>query len=245
LERRSIVGLTLSDAPTDTEGTLLAILSESNIHAYMEKHLSEFKFNTYGAKELDRCGKLFCAAARDFDLLNPACDAAGWTDFVLGWFQNTAQEERILVDARRPRAHAPVLKNGFAPKNTEGEFLVDLAHSTYPHYSEELKYNSLSWWKEALKHRCQVRLALESEWGKNGKRDMTRVAILQDAIKLAAFRADAKVMVFGSHGDDRAGIVNDLKRLRSKSKDDSPWLWIDVPWHVGKDGLHADHGVLK
>lgn len=184
------------------------------------------RFSAYDADELDTCGREVVAALNGASI--DEADTERWTEFVLDLFAATAGPE-ILVDARNPRSDAT--------RATRGEFLVDLTHSTYPKYppSGAHGYWSQEYWDEALKRPCRVRLALESEWGKQSSPGATRVAVLQDAVKVAAFRADAKVVVFGPKDRTKgAELVTDLARLRTASGDPAPWLLVALPWDGGK-----------
>ncbi|APR85776.1 Hypothetical protein A7982_11125 [Minicystis rosea] len=78
----------------------------------------------------------------------------------------------------------------------------------------------------------RVRLGLESEWGHATSPTNNLERVLYDASKLAAVRAEAKVMVFGSTAPgNHDDIVENLRRLRAASADAAPWLWIDIPWN--------------
>ncbi len=82
-----------------------------------------------------------------------------------------------------------------------------------------------------MKQPCRVRLALESEWGKSGAPAATRVAVLQDASKIAAMRANVKVVVFGPENVASGNeIFADLRLLRARSEDPAPWLCVALPW---------------
>jgi hypothetical protein len=182
-------------------------------------------FIKYDAVELKDCGRAFVAALNAADRRqDPAHDdTEGWTEFVLNWFAATAGPE-VLVDARPPR------RPGKTRRETYGEFLADLTHSTYPRYSPH-GYWTREYWTKALGQKCLVRLALESEWGKAGKPTATYVEVLKDAIKIAAIRADVKVMIFGpdttAEGDE---LISRLEVLRESSQDPSPWLVVAFPW---------------
>jgi len=59
---------------------------------------------------------------------------------------------------------------------------------------------------------------------------------LDDAWKVANVRAIAKAVIFPTHKGkdrqerDRREIVDSLQTLRMQSRDDAPWLWVDLPW---------------
>ena len=92
-------------------------------------------------------------------------------------------------------------------------------------------------WKKALRAPCKLRLVLESEWGKSSSPATTISMVLDDAAKIAAARADAKMMLFGSCKDGhRSEIIDALATLRRQSDDGAPWLWVDVPWRPTLSG---------
>jgi hypothetical protein len=183
------------------------------------------KFINYTKAELRECGREFVTALNDADREGKPAhgETEAWTEFVLDWFSDT-KKDGLLVDARPPRLSAK------ARRDTAGEFLVDLSHSTYPLYSQD-RYSSEAYWEKALKQECRVRLALECEWGKEKNARATRVEVFKDAIKIAAMNADVKVMVFGprthAHG---LRLMEDLKNLRMRSGDTAPWLLVAFPW---------------
>lgn len=185
-------------------------------------------FDKYTSDELAECGVAFQRALVDAAAYISWAETEAWTEFVLDWFTATAPNG-VLVDARAPRPCSRKLPQ----RNTYGEFLVDLTHTTYPLYPPQGKhpYGSALYWTTALKQPCCVRLALESEWGRCGAPAVTRIEVLRDAIKVAAMRADAKVIVFGpdnaTHGDR---LFCDLDTLRKQSCDPSPWLCVSLPW---------------
>jgi hypothetical protein len=100
-------------------------------------------------------------------------------------------------------------------------------------------------WKSHLAATAEIKLAMESEWGKRNNSAHSLNMILFDAAKLAAIRATSKVMVFASQrGSDRQDIVDALMTLRTQWDDPSPWLWIDVPWNHSTD-FPVTHGVFE
>lgn len=59
----------------------------------------------------------------------------------------------------------------------------------------------------------------------------TRVAVLRNAITVAAIRANVKVVVFGAHNTAHAdGLFGDLGALRKQADDPAPWLCASLPW---------------
>jgi len=155
-----------------------------------------------------------------------------WTEYVLDWFAATAPKG-TAIDARRPLPEPPdwrkILGRAGPPtRSTRGEFLVDLAHTTFPDYVAT-PYDT-SYYQTAVKQPCRVRLALESEWGSVPTPGLNYHRVLEDAAKLAVLRADVKVINFGIR-DERARdvLVAALAQLRRQAGDDAPWLWVAVP----------------
>jgi hypothetical protein len=171
-------------------------------------------FKKYDSDELRRCGEEFKADFED-DGLSGTRD---WTEKVCSWFAGTKTSADI-----RPFYHPET-----------AEFIFDLCHTTYPMILPNERLCDR--WRRALDEgRCQLRLALECEWGKNGDQDESLSMILDDAWKLAVSRADIKVMVFASQQrKDREKIVFRLIQLRRHNGDRAPWLLIDVPWSNGE-----------
>ncbi len=189
-----------------------------------------FRFKKYSVKALKECGEAFCDEAGKFEKAQRKRITTGqWTEFVLDWFARAAPDE-MLVDSTSKQCDRAPPPFELPERQGFGEFLVDLTHSTYPKYSEEKPYPGGAYFDAALERACIVRLALESEWGDPDSGPTTRKAVLEDAVKVAAMRADTKVVVFGSHAGTRSKILSDLSTLRKRSEDPSPWLVIDVPW---------------
>jgi hypothetical protein len=179
----------------------------------------EMKFKNYTADELEECSKAFKAEFqnRDFETIRH------WTRFVCDWFCETS------TDDIRVFCH---------PKDSE--FLVDLCHTTYPKHDVDKETKSERWKRALDSARCQIRLAMECEWGKYNNKNESLFMILEDAWKLAVIRANLKIMVFSSQdGSDRGEIVKRLEQLRGSTEDAVPWLWIDVPWHVKTTGIES------
>ena len=66
-----------------------------------------------------------------------------------------------------------------------------------------------------------------------------RLKFIEDAAKVAAVSARAKVIVFASRRGDqkeREEFTGRLERLRAAARDVAPWLWLDVPWDFGPGG---------
>ena len=190
-----------------------------------------YQFREYTVEELASCGDTFEMAARAFAKEGPKASTTEWTEFNLDWFARTAAEG-LTVDSRIARGGTGPLSEGLARRTTLGEFMLDMAHTTYPSY-EHRDYSTRGYWLRALERPCQVRLALESEFGRHLNPDESFAMVLSDAAKLASARANVKVMIFatrdGSEARDMAGA---LERLRKQSGDSSPWLWVDLPWEA-------------
>jgi hypothetical protein len=167
-----------------------------------------FRFSEYMPRELIACGAVFVGAAHSFC----ANDTKAATVATLDFFrQAAAPDVRVFPDARF------------------GQMLLDLCHIDYP--ERGIRENGLAFWDRALEKPIRARLALESEWGKSRASNRSIELVLNDAQKLAFFRADLKVMLFAScKADDRRQFVERIGRLRECAGDNSPWLWIDVPW---------------
>lgn len=186
-----------------------------------QRRTSEFKFTSYTDCELKTCGDKFLESCKS--IWNKT-DSEVWTEHVLEWFSHTAPEG-IRVDARLPR--------GLSTRDTQGEWLVDLVHTSYP------PGNSTDYWRAALEQEgdraWSILLALESEWGKPGYK---LKMILDDTCKLTALRAAVKVLVTSVSNSERgseAKTANDaliesaIIKLRQRTRDTTPWLWINLP----------------
>jgi len=206
-----------------------------------------FRFSDYTYDELRSCGASFEEEARQFEHVKPNATTSDWTEFILDWFTATVAP-RHTVDARRAAGSVTPLLEGLPRRDTRGEFLVDLTHTTYPDYSKD-DYGTANYWTRAVKSArgCEVKLALESELGTFRNPDRSLAQVLEDAAKVAAFRANVKVVVFASEdGSRKDQWVRMLEALRTQSKDSAPWLWADVPWENSRGGLwQPSHGVLS
>lgn len=204
-----------------------------------------FRFSHYAREELVLCGAAFEASARAFEGVRSRASTTEWTEFILDAFAAFAGEG-LTVDARPPRGSTAPLLTGLDRRCTKGEFLVDLAHTTYPGYALGDYYTG-GYWRRALLGPSRVRLALESELGTYREPDESFAKVLEDAAKVAVFRADVKVVVFASQcgGAETVDLVGALKTLRRRADDLAPWLWADLPWDSGSDGTwQPSHGVL-
>lgn len=176
-----------------------------------------FRFTSYTASDLEACARRLKDDATSIWHLD---DTEAWTEFVLDWFAAAAPDD-LLVNARpsRGRWRHKVRRHGLEIpyRRSEGEWMLDLAHSTYSLAGAE------RYWQRQLEGDldCTIRLALEVEWG-------NRNAILDDASKIAAVRGDAKVMITGVPAKLSRDVQRDLERLRVLSKDGAPWLWINL-----------------
>src|SRR5262245_758093 len=124
--------------------------------------------------------------------------------------------------------------------------MLDLVHSTYPPFGSA--YLSKAYWDRAVQNPLRIKLAMESEWGHELKGDLSLARILEDAAKVAAVRADAKVIVFASHSkrSSRERVIDMLTSLRRQADPSerrrarepavTPWLWVDVPWDSQVEG---------
>lgn len=186
-----------------------------------------FQFLNYHMTELAACGQAFSSDFAGWMLSGNR----EWTPGVCEWFRRAAAPGVRVYPA--------------AGMGSKGEFLVDLCHTTYPlDIASDGGWPSVRWYERAFASPCQMKLALESEWGKWGYADQSLVMVLDDACKLAVLRASVKVMLFSSHWtDDPARVPAALKKLRTCHGDTSPWLWIDVP---NEPHRPADHpGIIR
>lgn len=176
------------------------------------------RFDDYTAKEAEAVAREFIAAASGANLVH----TAEWTDLILGHFKRTADESKVVVDARPS-----------VTRRTWGEFMVDLSHSTFPRY-ESVGWNSVAYWKAAYQGVVSPRLclALESEMGSSGSSALNVCRVMEDAAKLFVLQADVKVMVFASCGptnrDEILGLAHAMAQ-RDQTRT-ACWLWIDLPW---------------
>jgi hypothetical protein len=180
-----------------------------------------FQFQNYDRTELNCCGREF----RAHFVKCPHVNDGEWTHAVRDWFRKAA--------APGIRVY-PAAGMGTARKD---EFILDLCHTTYPLDGSGGSWPSEQWYERAFGCCCEMKLALESEWG-------TFVQVLDDACKLAVLRAAVKVMIFSSHWNgpqDR--VVKSLYHLRKCHNDTAPWLCIDV---VSRPpGLSADEWEIR
>ncbi|WP_148314177.1 hypothetical protein [Sorangium cellulosum] len=197
--------------------------------------MSYFRFSTYTRDELVRCGESFKKDIISYvDILN-LFTTYQWTDFVIHWFACAAPYpagNSIITYAHEPRASTPwqtlcgdkeIARREPGPRN-HGEFLLDLTHVDV----EPMPVMTQGGWTAWA---TRIRLGLESEWGHQASPRYNIERVLIDAAKLAAVRAQAKVMIFAStNTQNRDDIVECLSRLRSTSDDSVPWLWFDIPW---------------
>jgi hypothetical protein len=187
---------------------------------------SKFKFDGYTESELVVCGDRFLESCKS---MWQETRSEAWTEHVLGWFTRTAADG-VRVDARRARPTAS------SPRETQGEWLVDLVHTSY------LVGDGTDYWKSAMKleddRAWSIHLALESEWGKSRAPGYTLEMVLYDASKLTALRAAVKVLVTSTPTGERGaeakpGHDTELERaivnLRRRTRDTAPWLWINLP----------------
>lgn len=213
-----------------------------------------FRFADYSQGELEKCAEAFVRP-----LLNErqiGCEriaSLAWTEAILDWF-SAARSEKVVVDARKPRHHgaAPLWRQELAkhsanfapskPRETRGEFLFDLSHSTYPPSDDN--YWTADYWQKALAGEPRLELVLESEWGKHSLGEGNAALVMHDAIKLLHASARVKIVVFASTNPQSRKVTIDLarelvKKDVSKVGDAEPsWLWVDIPWSTWEDDDH-------
>ncbi len=193
---------------------------------------SSFRFEHYDLRDFEGLRKALVASIRgDWKSLNSkTAGPTDWTEFVLNWFADAARKD-ALVDARPPRMKLS--------RETKGEFMLDLVHTSYPGYGAN--WQSRGYWEDAMKARgkLELLLALESEWGNRFSSERNLVEVLTDAAKLAAVRARVKILLFASPGkgttmeENRKELIGMISSLRKKADDlGTPWLLIDIPWEI-------------
>lgn len=164
-----------------------------------------FKFKDYSVAELDACGRAFIGK---FSVDPLAADNKVWTDAVLDWFRSTAPAD--------VRVYPP------AP-GARDEHIVDLCHTTYPLITQPY-WPSVAFYERCFACHCEMKLALECEWGRSGNANHSLVMVLDDACKLAVLRARAKVMIYSTFGkNDPNRVLEALERLRGCHRDTDPW----------------------
>jgi hypothetical protein len=174
-------------------------------------------FSEYTESELIACGDAFLTSCKK--RWNKT-GGENWTEYVLDWFCKTAPEG-ICADARTSRTPGP------RSRGTSGEWLVDLIHTSYPSVENDKYWNAAI--KEDSDRAWSIFLALESEWGKGSSHSVTREMVLDDASKLTALRADVKVLVTGMPTKHASNLEQDIRILRIRTRDSSPWLWVNLP----------------
>ena len=204
-------------------------------------------FDSYDASTLDRIGSTFVRDAKALDQSMPRLGTEVWTEAVLNWFFHARMNQATSVYARPNRGitgqiQAPELAQFRDPRDTQGEFMLDLCHTTFPPGTWQTSPN---WWEIALSDSRRILFALESEWGKNRSEEASKALILDDASKPAFVSADTKALLFASSGEltfdavrTEVGKVQDLAVGAHGDGARTPWLLIDVPWDTGK--VHYD-----
>jgi hypothetical protein len=186
------------------------------------KDWTQFKFTSYDVIDLEECATRFKADVAQIWQME---DSEAWTEFVLDWFV-AAAPSGYLANARPGRggwqrfAKSCGIKLEHRGRETVGasEWMLDLAHSTYSIAGDK------AYWRRQLDGDlpCTMQLAMEVEWG--GRDD-----VLDDASKVAAVRAEAKVIVTGVRAHVASDMLRDLTKLRMLTEDTVPWLWINLP----------------
>lgn len=212
--------------------------------------MTRFQFRRYDLSESRACGDALVTPLLEHrELGEERISSRHWTDTLLDWFW-AARGEGVVVDARaapRPPDLTPGWRGQLArrcanfasPKGgrkTHGEFLFDLAHSTYP--KQDTDYWTPKYWDRAFRKPPELSLALESEWGKLSAGVSNAGLVLHDAIKLLHASARAKVVIFASTNEkSRATTVKLAQKLvesdQSRLGTTRPaWLWVDIPWSI-------------
>lgn len=179
--------------------------------------MAEFAFRDYSVDELEPCGQAF---AERFRVPNLADTNPAWTNAVRGWFRNTA--------AAGVRVYPP------SNESSKDEFIVDLCHTTYPLLLELETWPSVPLYERCFERHCQLKLAMECEWGDSRNADRSLCLVLDDACKLAVLRAQLKVMVYSTYYPAEADrTLKALGQLRTCHGDADPWLCLNI---VGSSG---------
>jgi len=191
------------------------------------------RFSQYTQSELASLSHAFKSDVDGLRNKHPMLDTEAWTEAVLTWWFNARSSADQEVCARRDRRRTATFSGQFqGPRDTAGEFLVDLCHTTYP--NEPLTWHaSQDYWSRAVTGSRCMTLALESEWGDSRSRDASRNLILDDAAKLAFLRAKTKILLFSTNdktGREFCDIEGHVSLLRASTGDTAPWLLADVPW---------------
>lgn len=186
---------------------------------------SSFKDYTLG--EAQAVARDFVAAAMK---MNAAASTEDWTEWVLDWFAQTAPAG-LCVDARPSRRHGDLERGSPPARQTAGEFLVDLSHSTFPRYDQHA-WGTEAYWEKAYETPPLLKLALESEMGVSRSEPATTHKVMEDAAKLFVLQARIKVMVFASTSVGNRGTIVSLADSMATCDPSRPecWLWIDLPW---------------
>lgn len=180
------------------------------------------RFRDYSGAELERVGERFVTEFGP--RLRDHLATTAWTEGVLDWFDAT-KADFATTDARPARDRRS--------RNTGGEFLFDLVHSTWPSYDDS--WGTKTYWDRALAGQTpELLLALESEWGhaRNAETNLHRV--LEDASKLLHVTARAKVMLFASNSAANRDEIHSLltRLVRADRTGPCHWLLVDMPWDV-------------
>lgn len=199
---------------------------EGSTWCYAEVNMTTAsKFLDYSGAELERVADAFVAEFGP--RLGDHLATTAWTERVLDWIEKT-KADFATTDARPARDRRS--------RNTGGEFLFDLVHSTWPSYGEA--WGTKAYWDRALAGQPpELLLALESEWGHARNAETNLHKVLEDASKLLHVRARAKVMLFASNSAaNRDEIHGLLTRLIAADRTGlCTWLLIDMPWDVKLD----------
>jgi len=128
-------------------------------------------------------------------------------------------------------------------RNTAGEFLVDLSHSSFPRY-QQAGWSGVDYWNQVFQRdqagqsqERALKLVLESEFGSQQSSDLNLHRVMEDACKLWMVKASIKVMVFAStDGDNRTNIMRFAQEvIAADTTAGRVWVWIDLPWGDWRD----------
>lgn len=214
-----------------------------------------FQFSDYGASDANQCGREFCAELKDMlgRRKSAEIEPAAWTEAVLDWFSRT-KARSLVVDAsrsnRRPPCGVaipqPLARFAGAARDTNGPFLVELCHHTYPQYGDE--YWTADYWNAAFgsRDRPEIKLALECEWGQRNNPGANVGAIMHHGSKLLHLSARIKTLIYASADESNREQISGLlhKMILHDPQRDAIWLVIDVPWPEWSRDYGPTHQVV-
>lgn len=177
--------------------------------------------NMFEVQEIQAC------LQQAFARVSTTAATEAWTFAALTALANLGERHELRVDP--PRWTALGRDDGKA-----GEFLWDLALSSWP-ASSASNYKYPGYYERACQPSlARLHLAAESEWGKSKSPGATGLAVMEDFAKLLAARCDVKVMVFAYHRATGNGSFDELQnmmaRLVAASDDPATYVLYGLDW---------------